>query len=136
MKDAVAERQEEMRSPTLKEEAKLNATDKTSADSLYDLLKKNLKWSEVIYEQNRKLGRRLTWLVVENYLRLFIIVAPLVLAIIYLPPLLEQFWAQYGQLLGGAATGGDLVPGSQLNDILSQISGQKLEEVLRQFQKQ
>jgi len=64
--------------------------------ALRELIEKNIKWSQVIYNQNRKIQRRLTWMTVGNYLRLFIIVAPIILGIIFLPSMFEQFMEQYG----------------------------------------
>ena len=55
------------------------------------LLEKNLKWSEVIYEQNKKIQRRLTWMAIGSYLRLLLILIPLIVAIVYLPKLMKQF---------------------------------------------
>src|SRR3989344_3083338 len=65
-------------------------------DSVQSLIEKNIKWCQVIYEQNRKIKRRLTMMVVGNYLRLFLIIAPIVLAIIYLPPLIEKLLSTVG----------------------------------------
>jgi len=98
-------------------------------DGLKELIEKNIKWSQVIYEQNRKINRRLTWLVVGSYLRLAIIIIPLILAVIFLPPLLEQLWAQYSGMLGGLGGGT-----SQLNNIFSQISGEQIQEYLQMIQ--
>jgi len=72
----------------------------TSDDSLHELLEKNLKWSQIIYEQNRKINSKLVWSAVASWLRLFLILIPLVLAVFYLPPLLKDLLGQYGSILG------------------------------------
>ena len=72
-----------------------------SPRALHELLEKNLKWSQIIYEQNRKINRKLFWNVVAGWLRLFIILIPIVLAIIFLSPIAKDFWQKYGELLSG-----------------------------------
>src|SRR3989344_1464899 len=74
--------------------------------SLKELIEKNLKWSQIIYEQNRKINNKLLWSAVANWLRLLVIVVPIILAFIFLPPLLKKAWSQYGDLLGNAPTTG------------------------------
>jgi len=71
-----------------------------SADSVHELLEKNLKWSQIIYEQNRKINNKLVWTAVASWLKLLIILIPLIVAFFYLPPLVKDFIAKYGQLLG------------------------------------
>lgn len=69
---------------------------------LKTLIEKNIKWSQVIYNQNRKIQRRLSWIVFGSYLRLFLILVPVILGIIYLPPLIADAWTQYGSAFGGS----------------------------------
>ncbi len=71
-------------------------------EKLTVLIEKNIKWSQVIYNQNRKIQRRLSWIVFGSYLRLFLILIPVILGIIYLPPLISDFWAQYGSAVGAS----------------------------------
>ena len=52
--------------------------------SLKELIEKNLKWSQIIYEQNRKLNGKLLWMAVSSWLKIFIILIPLVAAGIFL----------------------------------------------------
>lgn len=93
----------------------LGMTNKTSTveaskpePSLKELIEKNLKWSQIIYEQNRKINNKLLWSAIANWLRIFLIVVPLVLAILYLGPMLKGVISQYGSLFGddSAKTGG------------------------------
>ena len=98
--------------------------------TLKDLVEKDIKWSQVIYEQNRGIKRRLTWMVIGSYLRLLMIVVPLILAFIYLPPLLKDLFAQYSGLLGGlqgASKGGQLDVGSLLN----QVSPDQIQQIMK-----
>lgn len=111
-------------------------------ESVQSLLEKNLKWSQLIYEQNRKIKRRLTLMAVGNYLRLFMILAPLILAVIYLPPLIEKLLATYGGLLGNVTGGGGsgapaiFGGGLPLQDILSQIKPEQIQALLKSLPQQ
>jgi len=71
-----------------------------ASDSLKELVEKNIKWSQIIYEQNRKIKHRLTWMAVGSYLRLALFIVPLILGIIYLPPLLSDVMQQYQSVFG------------------------------------
>lgn len=97
--------------------------------NLKDLIEKNIKWSQAIYEQNEKIKRRITMMVVGSYLRLLLILVPLVLALIYLPPLLQQALSQYSELLG---IGGNM---SGLDKILSEVSPQDISQILKTIKK-
>jgi hypothetical protein len=77
-----------------------------SPAALRDLLEKNLKWSQIIYEQNRKINHKLFWSTFANWIRLLVIIVPLVLAIWLLPPLLSGLMGTYGNLLNPNSTGG------------------------------
>lgn len=101
--------------------------------TLKDLVEKNIKWSQVIYEQNQGIKRRLTWMVVGSYLRLLIVVVPLILAFIYLPPLLKDLFAQYSGLLGGlqgASKGGSAL-GGDINSIINQVSPDQIQQIMK-----
>lgn len=58
---------------------------------LKDVLEKNLKWSQIIYEQNRRINRKLAWAAVANWLRLLIIAVPIILGLLYLPPIIKEY---------------------------------------------
>ncbi|MFA6486262.1 MAG: hypothetical protein WCT40_02760 [Candidatus Magasanikbacteria bacterium] len=64
-----------------------------------ELLEKNLKWSQIIYEQNRKINRKLLWSSVASWLYIIIIIAPVLLALWFLPPVLRNLYSQYGGVL-------------------------------------
>lgn len=75
-----------------------------SDQTLKELMEKNLKWSQIIYEQNRKINNKLLWSAIADWLRVLLIVVPLVLGIIYLAPLLKGMISQYADLLGNGQT--------------------------------
>ncbi|PIZ94928.1 MAG: hypothetical protein COX80_05460 [Candidatus Magasanikbacteria bacterium CG_4_10_14_0_2_um_filter_33_14] len=82
--------------------------------TLQELVEKNIKWSQVIYNQNKKIKRRLTMIVIGNYLRLFIIIAPILIGFLYWPEILAKFQEYFGQYLG--TNGFDV---SQIKDLLN-----------------
>lgn len=72
----------------------------TTAESLSDVaaavtemrreLRKSLAWSQIIHQQNKRIQRRLTMMTVGNYIRLLILLSPLIIAAIYLPPIIRR----------------------------------------------
>jgi len=84
----------------IKEESKKVKEEETSEDNIKELLEKNLKWSQIIYEQNRRLNHKLIWATVAGWLRLLLIVAPLILAFFYFSPFIKQAWKSYNSILG------------------------------------
>ena len=78
----------------------------TKEESVRELLEKNLKWSQIIYEQNRKINRKLMWASIAGWMRLILILAPLILAILYLPPFIKDAWSKFGTLTSVMGTGG------------------------------
>lgn len=86
--------------PIETDKAPKKGTPQVEMPDLRELVEKNLKWSQIIYEQNRKINNKLLWSAVFSWVKLIIIVAPIVWAIIYLQPMLKGVWAQYKELLG------------------------------------
>jgi hypothetical protein len=64
------------------------------------LLEENLNYSKAIYQSVRKTERYIFWGRVLNLIKLILIIAPIILAIIYLPPLIDQAFKAYKELLG------------------------------------
>lgn len=130
-KDEKKEKESKVEADDLVKKDNLQDVDGDGSDnvSLKELVEKNIKWSQVIYEQNKKIKHRLTMMVIGSYLRLALIIIPIILGIIYLPSLLEDLWGQYGQILGGMGAGGGSVP--QINDLLGGISSNQLQEILK-----
>jgi hypothetical protein len=117
----------------------------SSGGSLQELLNENLELSKSIFEQNKKIKRRLTTMVVINYLKLAIILAPIIIAIIYLPPLLGQVLEQYSDLLGGVGgknlnigdffSQGINLDSSSVIDNVSPEEAAKIQEALKNSQR-
>jgi hypothetical protein len=82
-------------------------------------LEKNLKWSQIIYEQNRKINNKLMWTAVAGWVRVFLILVPLVVAAWFLPPLVKDLQDTYGSLLGGKTT--SIAPSSLAPSSIDQL---------------
>lgn len=111
-----------------KDEIVVKKTTKTEPEEdLRELLEKNLKWSQIIYEQTRRLNRRLFWNSVFGWFKLIIIVAPLVGGIWYFWPTIKNVQQQYLEIMdlfGGANTlteGGKLQMDNSTMDKLLKI---------------
>ena len=102
-----------------------------------ELIEKNIKWSQVIYNQNKKIKHRMTMLVVGNYLRLLLIIVPIILGIIYLPALFGDMWQQYGSTLGLDGTRaidvGSLIKAVEQSGI--NVDPAQVQDVLQHLQK-
>lgn len=97
-----------------------------SPEALRELLEKNLKWSQIIYEQNRKINSKLFWTAFASWVRLAILVGAFALAAWYLPPLIGNMMQRYNELLsdptslfkGSAGGQGSTTPSEDLCNFL------------------
>ena len=83
-----------------------------------ELLEKNLKWSQIIYEQNRKINSKLLWMNITSWVRVLVILAPLVAGILFLPTLYKKFQERYGFLLPSNARPTAQQPPSSVEEML------------------
>ncbi|OGH86905.1 MAG: hypothetical protein A2301_02830 [Candidatus Magasanikbacteria bacterium RIFOXYB2_FULL_40_13] len=101
-------------------------------ETLEELVEKNIKWSKAIYLQNKKIKGRLNMMVFVNYLKLVVIVAPIIIAIIYLPPLIGQYMKQLDSLLGGMPEGANfgemLLEGFGLDGVFSNLTPEQTQQ--------
>jgi len=74
------------------------------SDNLQSLIEKNIKWSQANYELSKKINHKLMWLLISGYLKWALILIPLILGLIYLPPLLKDLFSQYQGLLDSTGT--------------------------------
>ncbi len=86
-------------------------------DEIRDLIRKNYELTEEIYKMTKKIKGYITFQKFMAFIYILIIVVPIVLSIIYLPPLLKGVMGQYGELLGGSSS-------SSIQDLLKAGSGQ------------
>ncbi len=72
-----------------------------------------------VYEQNLKIKRRITVMVVGTYLKLLLIVLPLILGVIYLPPLIKNLFDTYKDILNNQGINLEqIIPNADLNNLL------------------
>jgi hypothetical protein len=65
-----------------------------------ELVEKNLKWSQIIYEQNRRIIRRLFWSTLLAWFKWIVILGVLGASVWYGWPLMKNLVGQYQNLLG------------------------------------
>ena len=94
-------------------------------EEIKKILEENLKLTQEIYEMTKKIKSFITFQKVMSFVYFFLIVGPLVLGIIFLPPLLKNVFSQYSELLGGEGgfniesllKGGQAPAGLNLNNL-------------------
>lgn len=69
-------------------------------EEIKKILEKNLRLSEEIYQQTKYIKNYVFWAQIFGVLKILIIVVPIILAIIYLPPILQDLFSQYKGILG------------------------------------
>ncbi|MBU1179798.1 hypothetical protein KJ885_02555 [Patescibacteria group bacterium] len=72
----------------------------TSSD-FKGLIEENIKLSKAILRSTEKTRKYLRWMRIMSILRLLLIVVPLILAVIYVPPILSKLNETFGELYGG-----------------------------------
>lgn len=112
----------EAKSASLDSGVPLTVKSKTSDEAvsnidLKGLVEKNLKWSQIIYEQNRKINNKLLWTAIAGWVRVALILIPIVLGIFFLSPLLKGVVSQYSDLLGVSSENASSTPQSSLDNL-------------------
>ena len=98
-------------------------------EQIKKLLEKNLEYSREIYQQTKYIKNYVFWAQVAGVLKILLIVVPIILGIIYLPPLLKGVFDQYKDILGVGAGGNpieSLLKGGTGNLDLNSIDINKL----------
>ena len=70
------------------------------------LLQENRQYLEAIYESCEKSRKYILWGRIMTLFYLVIIVAPIIIAAIYLPPYISQLFEPYKELIQTSGTGG------------------------------
>ncbi|MEK7625145.1 MAG: hypothetical protein AAB467_02220 [Patescibacteria group bacterium] len=93
-----------------------------SPEALRELLEKNLKWSQIIYEQTRLINSKLFWKSVWGWAMFIIfVVAPTAMSVWFLPRIireLETKYQPYLNLLGSGQQTSTAKGQSSIDDIL------------------
>jgi len=106
------------------------------SEEIKKLLEQNLRLSAEIYKQTKYIKGYVFWAQIFSVLKILIIVVPIVIGIIYLPPLLKGAFDQYKGLLG-VGTGTDNPIQSLLNGgvggvDLNSLNADKIKNLLNQ----
>jgi hypothetical protein len=86
-------------------------------DEIKELMEKNLALTEEIYKMTKKIKAYVNFQKVMSFIYFLLIVVPIILGIIFLPPLLSGVIKQYQDLLGSDTTG-------NVNDLLKSLPEQ------------
>lgn len=87
----------------------------TSLDTVRELLEKNLKWSQIIYEQNRRINSKLFWTAFASWFKILLFIAVLAVSVFLLSPLVQQVINAYSAILGGGNSAQATEPSSAAN---------------------
>ncbi len=85
-------------------------------DRIEELLEENQRLLQVILKNSEKTRKYILWGRVVSTIYLIVVVAPIILAIIYLPPLIRQITQPYRELLSSTPE-----KGNTGSDIINQI---------------
>ena len=72
----------------------------SGSSHLEDLLKENLRYNRVIFSDIQKIKRHMLWRTIFNIIWLILILAPLLVAIFWLPEIISDFLKQFQELTG------------------------------------
>ncbi len=108
------------------QDVNLNKEMPSENNDLRGLIEKSIKLSEDVYEQNKKINKRLRNMVWGSYLRLALILIPIIIGIIYLPAYFSQIIEQYKNVLGI-----DNLSAEQLTNITSPNQIQEIINLLK-----
>ena len=87
----MSEKKTEEKSEEIPKVEEKKPVEPVTLEKINELLTNNLKWSQIIYEQNRKINNKLFWSSVFSYLKVALIVVPLIIGFIYLMPNVNNF---------------------------------------------
>jgi hypothetical protein len=87
---------------------------------LQKLLHENLEYNKKIFEVCVKTKRYIFWSEVFSIVKMLVFVVPLIIAVIYAIPLLQEALATYNQLMGELNKAGNL-PSQMPENILNQL---------------
>jgi hypothetical protein len=101
-------------------------------EEIKKLLEKNLELTEEIHKIVKSVKKYMLWQNIFSFLKILIIVVPIVIGIIYLPPLLKDVFQQYQSLLSGEG-GLNLGSGGNLLESLLKGSGGTVPAELQKY---
>ena len=94
-------------------------------EKLEEMIKENLAMTKEIHEMTHSIKRYINFQKVMSFVYFVLIVGPIILGLIYLPPLLGNIMGQYEEFLGA--------PEGSLKNIFKSGSGQDLNQIKTQL---
>lgn len=88
----------------------------SEAEQIKKLLEQNLEYSKEIYKMTKKIKNYVTFQKIMSVVYILLIIVPIILSIIFLPPLLKGMYNQYKEVLG-------LPAGGSIQDLFKSSSG-------------
>ncbi len=85
------------------EQKKIEDTKAKVPDDLAALLRANLEMTKEIHAMVRHINSYVAWQRVFGWLKFLLLLIPLIIGVIYLPPLLRDYYQQMIQLMAGGA---------------------------------
>lgn len=83
------------------EKPKKQTADVANIDQLLELVNKQIAWGEENNKLLKKISKHVFWAQIYGWFKLAIIVIPILLGILYLKPIVENFMAKYVGVAGG-----------------------------------
>jgi hypothetical protein len=74
------------------------AGESVHSSDIRELLEKNLKWSQIIYEQNRRISRRLLWAAIAAWFKWALIAAVIAWSVWWGWPIVNNLIGQYNSI--------------------------------------
>ncbi|MFZ5364865.1 MAG: hypothetical protein ACOZBH_01540 [Patescibacteria group bacterium] len=75
---------------------------KDEVAELKQLVRRNIEYTQELRMVSDKTRKYILWIQIINLFKLLIILVPLILALIYLPPLIRDFVEKYKELFGSS----------------------------------
>lgn len=66
-------------------------------DELEILVRQNMQWNQLIYQESQRTRKRLGWMAFGSWVKLFLILLPIILGIIFIPPFIREAKDWYEQ---------------------------------------
>ncbi|MFH0840934.1 MAG: hypothetical protein V1865_03085 [bacterium] len=79
-------------------------------DNVQKLIEENIALTKDIYELTKKVKKYMLWAQIFSVIKIILILAPIIIALIYLPPIFREAFSGYTEVLN--------VDTNQLNSIL------------------
>ena len=113
------------------------AGESVHSSDIRELLEKNLKWSQIIYEQNRRISRRLLWASIAAWCKWIILAAAIAWSVWYGWPIVSNLINQYNSIASELQLpSGQKIDAASLEKILKMLPiGQQQQEQIKAMTK-